>query len=78
MCYEVSDGSLNPTPVSVTPPTGQDVPLVGHRHFGQWAASLPGISGDDRQRRWRHVARIRRLQPGERIVNSGLKAGPDT
>ena len=28
-CYEVSGGSLNPTPVFVTAPTGQDVPYDG-------------------------------------------------
>ena len=79
MCYEVSDGSLNPTPVSVTPPTGQDVPLVGlaiSANGGQPGTGILWETTGSAAGGTLHAFDASNL--ANELWNSGLTGGPDT
>jgi len=78
MCYQVSGASLNPTPVSVTPPTGQDVPLVGlaiSANGGQPGTGILWETTGNSSRSTLHAFDASDL--ANELWNSGLSGGTD-
>jgi uncharacterized protein (TIGR03437 family) len=77
-CYEVSGGSLNPAPVWVTAPTGQDVPFDGlaiSANGGQPGTGILWETTVDSSHATLHAFDASNL--ANELWNSNLSGGPD-